>query len=108
MNREPEKLIWITTSRYSAVFRTILSSYRNDVSIKVNGLNCTADDLISDWCKNSKIKGTRDFELWSQGRHIFGFHDGPANFWAQPSELSFVDDLKQKKLVRYQVLSKAK
>jgi hypothetical protein len=107
MNTDSDKLIWIKTTRHSEFIRAILNAYSEHAAIKVNSSLRTMDDLLSNWCTNAKIRNTHEFELWQYGNQLFGFHDGPDNFWVAYSELPFVKSLKEQGLVRYEILSKA-
>lgn len=99
-----EKVIGIDTTKYSSVFRAILTEYRADISVFIDGRvydESENEDLLSTWCTNRKIMGTRDFRLSQGGRELFSFHDSPEGLVAAYSELAFVERLKNQNIVRY-------
>jgi hypothetical protein len=102
-----DKLIVITTARYSALFTQILRTYSEDSQIKIDGLVYCGHDiskLLSEWCTNEQIKRTLNFELQQHGQPLFGFHDHPRELWAAISELPFIKQLQKERLIRYRVL----
>jgi hypothetical protein len=49
------------------------------------------------------IRRTNNFQVIRDGVALFGFHDGPKDFWAAESELPFIETLVAEKLTRYEV-----
>jgi len=93
----------IATTRYSAVFRRILETYSQDVEVKIDGRAFGPDDvpdLLTSWCTNRRLVGTRNFALSRSGRVLFSFHDHPSELFAAESERAFVDQLVAAKLAR--------
>src|SRR5258707_1365513 len=102
-----QKVIWITTTRFSEFFRRLLHQYREDVRVEIDGArygDADLDSLIASWCTNAKIEDTRNFRLWRGEAELFGFHDSPRDgIWAAQSELPFVQALAQEHIVRYRM-----
>ena len=104
-----QKLIWISTTRFSEFFRRLLHQYRDGVRVEIDGSDYGDDDidsLIASWCTNGKIRSTRDFALWQGDTKLFGFHDSPRQLWAACSELPFVEALEREHIVRYKILER--
>jgi hypothetical protein len=99
-------MIWITTSKHSTLFRRIFAAYHSGVEVRIDGRSYGEGDLgelSSRWCTNRAIRGTRDFTLLRGGKELFSFHDGPTHLWAAHSELRFVRELREDRIVRYRV-----
>jgi hypothetical protein len=102
-----EKRIWISTTRFSEVFRRLLQKYRQGVRVEIDGVrhsDADIDSLIASWCTNAKICVTRDFGLWQGEAQLFGFHDSPRQLWAACSELPFIETLQRENIIRYEIL----
>ena len=101
------RIVAVETTRHSALLKRILNEYRSGVEIHIDD-RCYGDGdiaaLMSTWCTNREIRGTRDFRLLRAGRLLFSFHDGPENLFAAHSELAFVRALRDEKIIRYRVL----
>ncbi len=105
-----DKAIWITTTRYSALFRRILERYTTNVVIMIDGKRYSEHDishLLSAWCTNDQIKQTHNFRLMQNGKESFSFHDGPKDVLAAYSELPFIKQLRSERLIRYEVVTVA-
>ena len=103
-----DNVIWINTTRYSTLFRCILREYGVGSEILIDGHRYTERDiaeLIATWCTNANIRGTRNFRLIRNSKIIFSFHDGPQELVVAYSELTFVQRLRQEKIIRYTITS---
>lgn len=82
-----------------------------DVVVLLDGVTHSGTEAIRrlavEWCANQKIRAAHDFLLRKSSLELFGFHDGPEELWAAPSELAFVESLAAQKLLRYRVLQQA-
>ena len=101
------KLISIETTRYSEFFRRLLCEYAESVTLEIGKDSYSSADvprLLSEWCTNQEICGTRHFRLLRGDVELFGFHDHPRELWAATSELPFVEQLHSDAVVTYRVL----
>ena len=64
-------------------------------------------DLLATWCTNNRIRQTHNFQLVQSGKEIFSFHDGPRDILVAYSELSFIQQLRAERLIRYDVVAVA-
>ena len=97
-----DRLLTVKTTRYSEFFRRLFEEYSNDSVATIDGRNYRSADfssLMDAWCTNTKIKATQDFRLRKGGKELFGFHDGPLDIWAASSELTFLQQLADEKLI---------
>jgi hypothetical protein len=103
-----KKLIAIETKRYSEFFRRLLQEYKVGSRVKLDGKTFGAEQLpqlIAEWCTNEQIKKTKDFKL-SRGKiDLFGFHDSPDEMWAVETELPFVEQLANEKILRFRIMT---
>ena len=100
------KRIAIKTKRYSTFIKHIFEEYNNDVDIFIEGNHYSSSDIpkiTEEWCKNSIIKKTIDFNIMRDGLELFGFHDTPDDFWASMSEQPFVERMAKEKIVSYRI-----
>jgi len=104
-----EKYIHIKTKRFSAFFELLLSEYKigSVIEIDNDGFSGEAiDHLMSKWCVNKNIAGTKDFKLRRRGEVLFSFHDSPMELFAKYSELNFVLKAYSKGIIKYKVVVK--
>jgi hypothetical protein len=100
------KLIAIKTKKYSTVIGTILDRYGKNAEIRINKTvfkGSEVEELRHTWCTNRSICQTRDFELRINDEPLFGFHDHPCELWGALSEQEFLEQLRQRGVVRYRV-----
>lgn len=102
----------LETSRHAAVLRRVLEHHASpDAVVLLDGAAHAGAEalrrLAVEWCTNRQIRATHEFLLRKSGLELFGFHDGPEELWAAPSELAFVESLAAQKLLRYRALQEA-
>ena len=101
-----QKLISVSTTRYSVFFRRLLQEFTDGTTAVVGKRRFTAaqfPELISIWCINARIQSTRDFRLFRGRTELAGFHDSPNCIWADLSTLPFLEKLASEKIIRYEV-----
>ncbi len=102
-----EKLIGISTTKYSTLFSKIFDEFSHGCRIQIDGKEYREQDIAklkSEWCQNSKIEETRNFKFSIGDEELFGFHDSPDQLWAATSVLDFVQRLADEKIIRYQIM----
>ena len=100
-------IIGLKTRRPSAVLRRVLMAQPDDVEVRVDRKLYAKTDLpwlIDEWCINSNIAKTIDFEIRRGGRAVFGFHDSMSELWADDTERDLVERLVEDKLVTIDAL----
>jgi hypothetical protein len=100
-----DRLLTVKTTRYSEFFRRLFEEYTDDSVATIDGRDYRSADfpsLMGAWFTNAKIKATQDFRLRKGGKELFGFHDGPVDIWAAPSELKFLQQLADEKIIHVQ------
>src|SRR6266581_6882322 len=97
-------LLWITTTRLSAVVGAILDQYGPTSVVEVDGKRYSGDAVSAlkrEWCSNAKIRGTGWFRVTRDETALFGFDCSYQDFWAKPSEQPFLDELRARQLLRF-------
>jgi hypothetical protein len=92
------KLLWLRTTRISAVVLAFLERYP-ECEIKLDGVKMKKP--VSEWCTNRRLKSALEFSLCREGVEILVFHDGPTNLWAHEAYKPFVEELHKRKLLRF-------
>ena len=95
-------IISMRTARTSAVVKAFIEKYPNAV-VKLNGKIATRP--MDEWCTKKSLASLIDFSLSLDGKDILRFHDDSRELWAPFNQSYFVDELKLKWMVRYEVLS---
>ena len=101
-----QKLIAVTTTRYSVFFRRLLQEFSDGTTAVVDKRRFAAmqfPELIEDWCSNTRIRSTRDFRLLHGRTELAGSHDSPKCIWADLSILPLIEKLASEKIIRYEV-----
>jgi hypothetical protein len=101
-----DQLITIDTTRYSQFFRRVLAKYTQDVIAEIDGRKyhpAEFPSLSNTWATNASISRTRDFVLKQGTKELFGFHDHPSQMWGALSELPFLQELAEERIIRIKV-----
>ena len=91
-------VLWLQTTRVSAVVAAFVTHY---VPAEVRLDKSPVSGAQQTWCTNKQLKRARDLSLVHNGVEMLGFHDGPRNMWAHESTRSFVEQLREQKLLRF-------
>ena len=100
------KLIQIKTKRYVLFFNTLFDFYKSDIEVIIDGKvykNENIKNLKAEWCVKNRILRTKDFSVKKDGEEIYGFHDNIYELWASYSELTFIESLFEKNILRYRI-----
>lgn len=92
------KVLWLRTTRVSAVIAAFVARYA-PAEVKLD--KAPVSGAQETWCTNSQLKRARDLSLVHNGVEVLGFHDGPRNMWAHESVRPFVEELRERKLLRF-------
>jgi hypothetical protein len=98
-------VISIATRRYSTFVHRIFDEY-HDIVVNIDGQLFYDKDIsrLKELCTNERLKDTIDFVVAKDDKQLFGFHDHPNEFWANVSEIDFIKQLAQEKIVRYRII----
>lgn len=91
-------LLWLRTSRLSAVILAFLEHYPGS---EIRLENTPVNEPQGKWCTNRRLKATLDFSLKHDGIELLAFHDGPDNMWVHESTRLFVEQLASQRLLRF-------
>lgn len=93
-------MLTIETRRYSAVVEAFVERYPSAIP-ELN--KRPVQTATNQWCTNATLKAAIDFSLKNGTVEILGFHDGPNNMWASDDALPLVEELAERKVLRYSV-----
>jgi hypothetical protein len=95
------KFILIKTTRFSTVIRAFVEKYP-DAEVR---LDRKLDSRpLAEWCTRKTLTSLVDFSLAVNDRNVLAFHDDSRELHAPYDQLSFVEELAEKKMLRFEVV----